>query len=1558
MRPTIGSRAGLRPSGRLPGALLAILAAALLTLAFAAAPAGAVKRVIDGFIPPPKHAIHELGISAIGYPSPRGVAVNDSSTADPHDGEIYVVDRNRVAAFDSDLNFIRSFGWDVIRPGEAGNIANNERQALEVSATAGSFTLSFGGGFFDNGPTPALDFDADPTEVESALNDLPIMASERQQLTVQATGGTFTLTFDGESTGPIDFDASDNIGGSDVEEALESLPNIDNVYVDYGPGDELGSNPYLITFLGSLESTDVPELSVDDSNLSGGAATATVTTTAEGNSPAVSVTGAPGDYEIEFDGPPLADANVPPVRVDDSGLTGSAEVTTLEQGAAYEVCEDPSGCKLGSPLPLGGAMNNTIGGSGGRIAIDQSDGSLYVVDAGNNRIQKFAADGTFLWAAGKGVNADGAPDPDVCLAGDVCKAGVSDGTEASLDDIQGIAVSPADGNVYVGSGDDARVNVFQPDGSFAFMWGVDVAGGGVMETCTSGCQAGGGNFYGTANPGAREDPLTGIEPIDLAVGDGGRVFLTNPGSAGADFTVRSFPDPESNPTDTSVFAGDQYSTTVEWLAVDTGSTSSAADDTIYVTDRDGGLPGSGDERILELSADGTLVEDSHGRFDSLRPGAGLAYDPDHGFAGDRLLFAGGLPTNSNSDTVAVLDDTPPPPAPQPAISAAAATGPDTATLNGSVDPNDQPSAYRFQYVDEDTYDADGGSFEHALLAPALGEAEIPDDPPGTDPLPVSEDIVDLNPGTTYHVRLLARATFGYNFTTTLASGETTFTTDPGPPAASPATVTATASSARLAAFVDPHGAETTYTFEYGTEGPCSNPANACLSTPAQSAGAAGGPKLVTRQITGLQTGATYHYRLIAESTLGEASTPDRTVHVIPQSELPENRAWEKVTPDEKGNAEFGPHHHQAAASGNGLAYATILGTSFPGDASNPQHFNPHLSTRNSDGSWESKGLAPAQAPHHGAAAGFRTIGYSEDLSRQFVWLKDALGVPGDGWGPYLRNNETDAFTEIPVSIASDVGGFGPSAGFINGQTWNPQMDTFTIFGFDADTFDPGTNTADQRLAYMWTMENGSELISTLPGGEPVHVGAEAVSHIPDHRVSDDGSRIFWMTRHGSTDVYATESGTPNSTAEVSASERTAPDPQGPSPATYQDATPDGELVFFLSAEKLTDDSTATRDGEGGELYRYDFTQPAGDRLTDLTVAPSAPNGAEVEGVVDTSDNGERVYFVALANLAPGAVPGQPNVYLWEEGATAHVATLDPDAQADAEILSRNQRASFRAPMATPDAGRLVFRSAAKLTALPTGGHAQVYLYDALADRLECVSCLPNGQIPSAEAALGRDDGDGLESHQLRNLSADGSRVFFQTASPLLPGDSNGRTDVYEWDEGQLHLISSGRFAGDSTFVDASEDGDSVFFRTGERLASTDTDSLRDAYVARVDGVPAPPAAEPPLCEGDSCFPLPEEPEDPTPSTSNRLPSGNVAEGGANPRRCLRPARTAKRHSNRAKRARRGLRRAARASNHRRVVRLRRAARRHARAAKQNANRAKRCRRAVRARANADRRANR
>ena len=91
----------------------------------------------------------------------------------------------------------------------------------------------------------------------------------------------------------------------------------------------------------------------------------------------------------------------------------------------------------------------------------------------------------------------------------------------------------------------------------------------------------------------------------------------------------------------------------------------------------------------------------------------------------------------------------------------------------------------------------------------------------------------------------------------------------------------------------------------------------------------------------------------------------------------------------------------------------------------------------------------------------------------------------------------------------------------------------------------------------------------------------------------------------------------------------------------------------------------------------------------------------------------------------------------------------------------------------------------------------------------------------------------------RNLSADGQRAFFETARPLLAADENHATDVYEWEDsdldgvGELRLISTGRNATDSEFLDASPSGNDVFFTARDQLVGMDDDESQvDLYDAR------------------------------------------------------------------------------------------------------------------------------
>jgi hypothetical protein len=371
------------------------------------------------------------------------------------------------------------------------------------------------------------------------------------------------------------------------------------------------------------------------------------------------------------------------------------------------------------------------------------------------------------------------------------------------------------------------------------------------------------------------------------------------------------------------------------------------------------------------------------------------------------------------------------------------------------------------------------------------------------------------------------------------------------------------------------------------------------------------------------------------------------------------------------------------------------------------------------------------------------------------------------------------------------------------------------------------------------------------------------------------------------------------------------DPGGTRPAAYWPASPDGNVAFFTSCEQLTNDSTAHSLqsiegclgqgagslGVGRDLYAYDT---ASDVLSDLTVDHSGdPLGADVQAVLGTSSDGSYVYFVANGVLAAGAslgdcavegftssFGGQCNIYVSHDGTTTFIARIDNPAHDYAVGNESNDwRRYATTARVTPDGTRLAFESTASLTGYDnmigsgastcgTGEYtdelirsgdprcSEVYLYDAISSELRCVSCNPTGARPlgatylkSVEAPEYRDSVQTREANGYeylpRTLSADGSRLFFESEDALVPGDVNGRMDVYEYEGGRVYLISSGTSGDDSWLADASVSGNDVFFTTRSRLVGQDGDQRVDLYDARVGGgFPfAPPSAP---CVGEAC----------------------------------------------------------------------------------------------------------
>ncbi|HEY2335162.1 MAG TPA: hypothetical protein VGH58_09170 [Solirubrobacterales bacterium] len=326
-------------------------------------------------------------------------------------------------------------------------------------------------------------------------------------------------------------------------------------------------------------------------------------------------------------------------------------------------------------------------------------------------------------------------------------------------------------------------------------------------------------------------------------------------------------------------------------------------------------------------------------------------------------------------------------------------------------------------------------------------------------------------------------------------------------------------------------------------------------------------------------------------------------------------------------------------------------------------------------------------------------------------------------------------------------------------------------------------------------------------------------------------------------------------------------------------------------------------GEGGanpgnDLYRYDVGSGA---LTDL--APhSEGNGAEVRGLLGSSDDGSYVYFVASAALtedaSPGGCHGQPealsgvcDLYVAHEGQLSFIAPLNSatdrlDWNETTDPFKGRENGQKKSRV-SPDGKTLLFSSTKKLTAYDNNSREELYRYRfGDPDPILCVSCNPTDLPPGGGPMLGSIELAGFSSIAptsllSRNLSADGNRVFFETSEALVAEDTNGNDgctnvdslhnascrDLYEWEAkgtgsceseaqngGCLYLISTGKSSGPSYFLDASASGNDVFFFTRDHLVGSDTDSFVDVYDARVGGGLASQneAPPPPPCEAEGC----------------------------------------------------------------------------------------------------------
>jgi DNA-binding beta-propeller fold protein YncE len=1178
-----------------------------------------------------------------------------------------------------------------------------------------------------------------------------------------------------------------------------------------------------------------------------------------------------------------------------------------DAGTGFEVCVRARGdiCKAGVAGDGSGQLAAPLG-----VGVD-SAGNVYVVDFPNNRVQEFDPDGHFLLMFGGEVNKTkveaAAPEAEqnLCTAasGDACQAGVegtgsgqfgswavgsfiaidANGSETTADDI-----------VYVGDKD--RIQVFD-------------TGGHYLKSLS----------------------LPGKTVQSLAVDTSGDLYAIYNGRVGVH---------KLSPT------GEALSPTFELTQFGFNSPVPTA----VAVDSSGHVYAFGPPvvesvlhpPIFEFEPDGSLIanfgegefNDSTGMATNLCPGdesPGNLYVT-NASASKPLLRAYGAEPKNCGKAISL-----------PATNVAKTS----ATLNGKANPKGLAvSECLFEYGTTLTYG------QTAPCVPAAGELGS-----GTEPVPVHAGVSGLTKGTIYHFRLLVGTASGSE-----ESSDETFKTLGPPVVSDEAAFNIAYTEATLKALVNPEGFPTRYRFIYGVEG---GPEQ---STPEIEVGAPGDrtDHAAVANLEGLTPGTAYHWRVVATNSSGTtegeehvlttylepslAPCPNDAFRTGPGAALPDCRAYEMVSPAGKNGGDI-LHGFEAylQTSPDGDRFTYSAPPAF-GDVQASVLQNQYLASRDPKAGWFNHGIHPAVAGEHSVSGiffgQFREFeAFSPDLCD--AWFLDVMSptLTDEGQDDYENHYRLDLCgEEEPEALTSAKPPPGTDEAYVNlyGQSVAGVSDdsSHALFAARAALTPDAAATVNPQVYDRF--EDGLHLVSILPNGnaDPSGSGLGGGSRYNlENAASSDGSRVYWSSGLSEASGTASKIFLRENLGEEQSAVEGGKCTEPAKACTVLVVNGGIGGVFFWAAASDGSGAIFGKGENAEELTEFSLVRFEADPKT-----ASRTIASHVKGVLGASDGLARIYFVSTDVLAPGqknsegdeAQAGKPNLYLDEEGTKTFIATLasgDVSVAGVGEglVYSLTSRIPYwRATRVTPDGGQLTFQSRASLTGFDNAdsgngkADVEVFTYHA-GGALHCVSCSAGGARPSgvelhepyilpfnsgknhvfAAAWIPTWEHPLYASHV---LSDDGSRLFFNSYVPLVPSDTNGAMDVYEWETpgagtcteeshafpavngGCLYLISSGESSFESEFWDASPDGANVFFNTESSLLRRDPGSV-DLYDARVEGG-FPEGEEEVECEGEACQTPPLAPQDPTPSSTSYRGPGN--EKAANPRPCPKGKRKVRR----------------------------------------------------------------
>jgi hypothetical protein len=553
-------------------------------------------------------------------------------------------------------------------------------------------------------------------------------------------------------------------------------------------------------------------------------------------------------------------------------------------------------------------------------------------------------------------------------------------------------------------------------------------------------------------------------------------------------------------------------------------------------------------------------------------------------------------------------------------------GATTATLNGVLNPKHavNPATYEFRYRQSKT-ECEGGESGEDKVTPATAAA-------GAEGEPAGAPLTGLLPNTRYTFCLHETNSAGEE----VLSAPVTFRTLPE------AFATNTAStSITLHAVLNPEGSATAYHFEYATESEYEAKKAYSSSTPTANAGTGTGPISVEAGVQNLTAASLYHYRVLATNAAHETfASEDQTFTTQPTNTtftLPDNRAYEMVTPVQKQGALFKPAGAiRAAVSGDAIAdIATLPTESGPGGDSSEQL--SVLSTRSAAG-WSSRTIT---APHLSTGPPLaledngESILFSEDLSSALVepegsgfeQLSPQATEPTAYLHTLFSNGNVAEACEAPdtsaqscyaplVSASNDTASPFVPFGELRGdgscestrcgpkvRAATPDLSHLVLTSEVPLTETPaptgGLGSREQRGTLItpdiYEYSAGRlQLVSILPGqteGSPdlelagreqyQGGGTRKGDVAARHAISDDGSRLV-MDEHGTTTKGKFTHRSGLYLRDLAKGETIRLDQPASEPGTeasvepeYVDANAEGSRIFFLDSARLTADSGAT-----------------------------------------------------------------------------------------------------------------------------------------------------------------------------------------------------------------------------------------------------------------------------------------------------------------------------------------------------------------------------------------------